>query len=237
MAKWGEGDPRWLVEHREDGRNVNGWHWSETNKMEWTKQRLAELLPAAEARSAAPSDAAPKGWVAQVKRVKSVTGEAMLTTRKGNKRFGFYDLNISLEWEATPVAAAAEGAAAGAAGTPADAAAAAEALAGASLECAAATEAAHPASGASGEAASDSCEAGQAAAEGKAAAAAVVVSGTMDVKEFGSGGDHDDVEITVAVSAGGSAAEQAALRRHAEVALWPAVLRLLEQYVKELNAS
>lgn len=43
--------------------------------MEWTKQRLAELLPAAEARSAAPSEAAPKGWVARVKGVKSVTGE------------------------------------------------------------------------------------------------------------------------------------------------------------------
>jgi hypothetical protein len=27
MAKWGEGDPRWLVESREDGKNVNGWHW------------------------------------------------------------------------------------------------------------------------------------------------------------------------------------------------------------------
>lgn len=50
------------------------------------------------------------------------------------------------------------------------------------------------------------------------------------------GGDHDDVEVTVAVSTGGSAADQAALRRHAEVALWPAVLRLLEQYVRELNA-
>lgn len=114
------------------------------------------------------------------------TPQAMLTTRKGNKRFGFYDLNISLEWEATPAAAAAEGAAAGAAGASADAAAAAEALAGASLECAAAAEAAQPASGANGVAASDSGEAGVAAADGKAAAAAVVVSGTMDVKEFGS---------------------------------------------------
>ena len=94
--------------------------------------------------------------------------QAMLTTRKGNKRFGFYDLNISLEWEATPVAAAAAAAAPGEAA--ADAAAAAEALAGASLECAS-TAAATAAQGGS---------------EGEAAAAAVVVSGTMDVKEFGS---------------------------------------------------
>ena len=27
MAKIGEGDARWIVEQREDGRNVNSWHW------------------------------------------------------------------------------------------------------------------------------------------------------------------------------------------------------------------
>lgn len=27
MAKWGEGDPRWIVEERADAVNVNNWHW------------------------------------------------------------------------------------------------------------------------------------------------------------------------------------------------------------------
>lgn len=27
MAKWGEGDPRWIVEERADATNVNNWHW------------------------------------------------------------------------------------------------------------------------------------------------------------------------------------------------------------------
>jgi hypothetical protein len=27
MARLGEGDPRWLVTDRQDGRNVNAWHW------------------------------------------------------------------------------------------------------------------------------------------------------------------------------------------------------------------
>lgn len=27
MAKWGEGDPRWIVEDRPDATNVNNWHW------------------------------------------------------------------------------------------------------------------------------------------------------------------------------------------------------------------
>lgn len=29
MAKWGEGDPRWIVEERPDAINVNNWHWSD----------------------------------------------------------------------------------------------------------------------------------------------------------------------------------------------------------------
>jgi hypothetical protein len=27
MAKWGEGDPRWIVEDRADGTNADNWHW------------------------------------------------------------------------------------------------------------------------------------------------------------------------------------------------------------------
>jgi len=27
MAKWGEGDARWIVDERTDGTNINGWHW------------------------------------------------------------------------------------------------------------------------------------------------------------------------------------------------------------------
>lgn len=27
MAKWGHGDPRWIVEERADATNVNNWHW------------------------------------------------------------------------------------------------------------------------------------------------------------------------------------------------------------------
>lgn len=43
--------------------------------MEWTKQRLGELLPGAEAASSTASEAAPAGWVVRVTRVKSVNGE------------------------------------------------------------------------------------------------------------------------------------------------------------------
>ena len=32
MAKWGEGDPRWIVEQRADSHNVNNWHWKEVGE-------------------------------------------------------------------------------------------------------------------------------------------------------------------------------------------------------------
>ncbi|KAL3208681.1 hypothetical protein MRX96_052493 [Rhipicephalus microplus] len=44
MAKWGEGDPRWIVEERPDATNVNNWHWTEKNASYWSKDKLTELL-------------------------------------------------------------------------------------------------------------------------------------------------------------------------------------------------
>mmetsp|Transcript_8598 Transcript_8598/g.18276 ORF Transcript_8598/g.18276 Transcript_8598/m.18276 type:complete len:163 (-) Transcript_8598:1100-1588(-) len=93
MAKWGEGDPRWVVEHRNDGKNVNSWHWEETSKLEWTKQRLSELLPGLSADLPAE-----KGSVT-VTKVKDVAGDACITTRKGNRKLPLFDLRITLEVE------------------------------------------------------------------------------------------------------------------------------------------
>ena len=40
MAKWGEGDPRWIVEERPDATNVNNWHWTEKNADAWSKAKF-----------------------------------------------------------------------------------------------------------------------------------------------------------------------------------------------------
>jgi len=40
MAKWGEGDPRWIVEERPDATNVNNWHWTEKNADAWSKNKI-----------------------------------------------------------------------------------------------------------------------------------------------------------------------------------------------------
>lgn len=44
MAKWGEGDPRWIVEERPDATNVNNWHWTEKNATPWSKERFQQLF-------------------------------------------------------------------------------------------------------------------------------------------------------------------------------------------------
>jgi activator of HSP90 ATPase len=44
MAKWGQGDPRWIVEDRADATNVNNWHWTEKDASEWSKSQLKELF-------------------------------------------------------------------------------------------------------------------------------------------------------------------------------------------------
>ncbi len=46
MARIGEGDERWIVQDREDGTNVNSWHWAERDVLPWAKRRLQELLGA-----------------------------------------------------------------------------------------------------------------------------------------------------------------------------------------------
>jgi len=44
MAKFGEGDPRWIVEERPDATNVNNWHWKEKDATAWSKDKLKSLL-------------------------------------------------------------------------------------------------------------------------------------------------------------------------------------------------
>jgi hypothetical protein len=56
------------VQERDDGRNVNSWHWEEKNKLNWSREFLAGSL---EGLSHGPEG----GLVATVVAVKSVTGE------------------------------------------------------------------------------------------------------------------------------------------------------------------
>ena len=44
MAIWGKGDDRWIVSDREDGTNVNSWHWNEKKIETVFKKELEEEL-------------------------------------------------------------------------------------------------------------------------------------------------------------------------------------------------
>lgn len=90
MAKWGEGDPRWIVEERPDATNVNNWHWTEKNAGPWSKDRLKELL--------INLKIAQNGIDCNITEIEKLDGEASANNRKGKLIF-FYEWDIKLKWE------------------------------------------------------------------------------------------------------------------------------------------
>jgi len=90
MAKWGEGDPRWIVEEREDATNVNNWHWTERDCTQWVKDNIGEFF------KSIPIVNKPE-ISAEITKLSSVQGEVSANLRKG-KVFFLYDLEIKLRW-------------------------------------------------------------------------------------------------------------------------------------------
>lgn len=92
MALQGAGDPRWVVRERNDGRNVNGWHWEDKNVSNWAKDRIKQLLNP-------PACTASAGDISVfLKQIESVDGDATLYNRKGVLKV-LYDLKVSGKWE------------------------------------------------------------------------------------------------------------------------------------------
>jgi hypothetical protein len=96
MAKFDEADPRWIVRDREDGTNVNGWHWEEKDLLPRFQTALNEQLLG---HTLFENDV---GKVS-IKKIDSCTGEFSGNQRKG-KRFIVYEFEIKFEFEATLVA-------------------------------------------------------------------------------------------------------------------------------------
>uniref|UniRef100_A0A8C4QKP1 AHA1, activator of heat shock protein ATPase homolog 1a n=1 Tax=Eptatretus burgeri TaxID=7764 RepID=A0A8C4QKP1_EPTBU len=100
MAKWGEGDPRWIVEERADATNVNNWHWTERDVSKWSEDLLRKLLLDVKVENA-------EGRCA-VTEVTEIEGEASCNNRKG-KLFFFYEWSLVLSWEGTETTTGAKG--------------------------------------------------------------------------------------------------------------------------------
>lgn len=92
MAKYGEGDKRWIVEDRPDGTNVHNWHWAETDCLEWSRNQLTKSL------SYLPILTGEGGLFIKTKKVEKVEGEAYVNIRKG-KIIPGYELTVSIPWE------------------------------------------------------------------------------------------------------------------------------------------
>ncbi|KYQ51073.1 Muscarinic acetylcholine receptor DM1 [Trachymyrmex zeteki] len=89
MAKWGEGDPRWIVEERPDATNVNNWHWTEKNACVWSQEKLKEFF--------VNSKIEGEGVSCKITEMEKCEGEAIVNNRKGKLIF-FYEWNIVLKW-------------------------------------------------------------------------------------------------------------------------------------------
>ena len=96
MAKFGEGDKRWIVADRADGTNVHNWHWAERDCLEWSRSQLSKLL------TDLPILDGEGGLKIRTKSLEKLEGEAYVNIRKG-KIIPGYELSFSLSWEAGTV--------------------------------------------------------------------------------------------------------------------------------------
>lgn len=92
MAKYGEGDKRWIVEDRPDGANVHNWHWAETDCLAWSRDLLTKLLS-----NLTILDGEGDLFV-KTKKVDKVEGDAYVNIRKG-KIIPGYEISVTLSWE------------------------------------------------------------------------------------------------------------------------------------------
>eukprot|EP01116_Phalansterium_solitarium_P023129 TRINITY_DN7948_c0_g1_i1.p1 TRINITY_DN7948_c0_g1~~TRINITY_DN7948_c0_g1_i1.p1 ORF type:complete len:379 (-),score=151.41 TRINITY_DN7948_c0_g1_i1:390-1526(-) len=90
MALKGQGDPRWIVTSREDGQNVNAWHWTETDLTSWAKERLRSILAGITLEN--------DKFVGSTTTVSHVEGDVIVNTRK-QKTIVLYELDVTMKWE------------------------------------------------------------------------------------------------------------------------------------------
>ncbi|VDL93531.1 unnamed protein product [Schistocephalus solidus] len=89
MAKWGEGDPRWIVEERADAKNVNNWHWTEKNASQWSIDKIHSLLDGLVIDS--------DDIFCEITSITKCDGEAVANNRKAKLIF-FYEWVIEGDW-------------------------------------------------------------------------------------------------------------------------------------------
>lgn len=79
------------MQERQDGTNVNQWHWTERDCFEWSKQRLTALFTDKVLVSGAD------GLAARCTGIEAISGEAFLNVRKA-KLIPSYELELKVKW-------------------------------------------------------------------------------------------------------------------------------------------
>nr|KYP38100.1 Activator of 90 kDa heat shock protein ATPase isogeny 2 [Cajanus cajan] len=94
MARFGEGDKRWIVAERPDGTNVHNWHWAETDCLEWSKAFFKNHLTNVAVATAATAAEAS----VTITKLQRLDGEAYVNVRKGKVIPG-YEISLLIAWE------------------------------------------------------------------------------------------------------------------------------------------
>ena len=81
MALWGKGDDRWIVSDRQDGTNVNSWHWDE-KKIETVFKKDLEL----EIKKNISLD---KTTQLVIDQIKNFNGTVSIVNRKNKKKLNY----------------------------------------------------------------------------------------------------------------------------------------------------
>lgn len=93
MAKVGEGDNRWIVKERGDGKNVNNWHWSETNCLKFTENGLRDKIMDMDLLEG-DSELGP----CRITSLNKCDGDCYTYNRK-SKLHLFYDMTMQFGWK------------------------------------------------------------------------------------------------------------------------------------------
>lgn len=93
MAKIGEGDPRWIVSNRDDGKNVNSWHWEERDLSKTSHEALKDLFRGKQI----PNEGDVKGFT--ITELSEIDGDITVAQRKG-KIMCYFEIKMTAKWEA-----------------------------------------------------------------------------------------------------------------------------------------
>lgn len=94
MAKIGEGDPRWIVNDRKDGVNVNAWHWEERDLSDYAHQTITQSL----SHQKFLENVEGINYI-EVEEVNNCTGDVTVAQRKG-KMMLYFEIKFTATWVA-----------------------------------------------------------------------------------------------------------------------------------------